>query len=175
MLTILLTAACTYALFLLVHWIPFRLSIVENRTQTMTRTFLLCLPSAFLWFKLLDGKISAEIDGSPIAGAFFSTVFFTLLWCGYVQFVFAFDTSPSLRVLVEFFDREGEMSRTEITNLMAFPLTFRRRFLRALNNGAIQDHGNDTSEKTFSNKRTGERLATVGRWAKGFFRLGPGG
>lgn len=175
MITILLTAVCTYTLFFALHWIPFKIWAIRQRTRTMTLMLILCLPSAFLFFDFFQDAIPIEINHAPLSGTAFAVALFTLLWCGYVQFVFSFDTSPSLRVLVEFLRHPNGMSRKEITDLMTFPATFRRRFLRASTNDAVVIHRADGTEERYSNTPTGTRFAKFGTWAKEFFRLGAGG
>ena len=175
MITILLTAICTYSLFFVLHWIPFKICAINQRTRTLSLTLIVCLPAVFLFFDLFHSVIPREFDGAAWAGAVFAVALFALLWCGYVQFVFSFDTSPSLRVLVEFLRHPDGMSRKEITELMTFPATFRRRFLRATTNYAVVIHRAAGTEDRYSNTPTGSRFAKFGTWAKSFFRLGAGG
>jgi hypothetical protein len=142
----------------------------------MTFTLIFCLPLAYFAYQYFSSIIPAELDYGPLAGALFYGVTFTLLWCGYVQFVFSFDTSPSLRVLVVLLDHPEGMTEKEVVERIKFRETFRRRFERAVFGGAIlADREGDHASVTYRLAAPSVRLAQVGKAAKKLFRLGPGG
>ena len=171
MLSAILAACATYALFLCVHWIPFRTCQVKRRTRLMTLILILCLPSVVPFYFLFSRAIPPSIDFGRTAGAIFYAVIFILLWCGYVQFVFSFDTSPSLKVLVKLLD--GDLTEAEIKRQMNFPDTFKRRFFRAVEGGAIVEDPERSGRYCVHTR--GILVARVGRAAKALFQLGAGG
>ena len=174
-LAVILTPIIVYTIFLAVHWIPFRLTQVNARTKALTLTLLCCFPlmiPAYQFFKV-QWALSPEL--TLIFAKILVLICFTLLWCGYVQFVFAFDTSPSLRFLIEILNSPRKaLSSADLHKRFNFSDVYHRRFQRAVKGGAlIEEISGD--KRQYRNGKTAKRLAIFGRTAKDFMNLGDGG
>lgn len=162
-----------FLVFLVAHVCVFRLREVQARTKTMALILAassLLLPWLIPFWRERLGPTADAAFGFPI----FVVGIFTLIWFGYLQFYSAFDTSPSLRFLIEVLGGGGALTAAELKARYDFDDVFRRRVERAVVTGYLLKEARQ-DRHYYSNSPRAQRIGAWSSLIKDFLRLGKGG
>lgn len=177
MLKLILTPIAFYTLFFFLQFLPFRLFEVKNRTRVISLVLLVCSPAIYPLYHFFVGTDAIIGNFDWFFLLVFVALLFTLLWCGYVQFVFSFDTSPSLRFLIEIMESEdaGELvDENGLARKFSFDEVFQRRMNRMVEGGALR-RWIQADQTLVSNSPFANVLGRMGDFLKRFMKLGDGG
>ncbi|MBS1982630.1 MAG: hypothetical protein JST16_00545 [Bdellovibrionales bacterium] len=172
MAAVVLSALCAFTVYVLLHVFWFHFFDVHARAKVMT--LIMFFSGCFLpaWIHFWKGHApdwSHAIWVAPLSAG----LFFTLIWFGYLLFYSAFDTSPSLRFLVEMLSK-GSVTPDELKVDYDFEDVFRRRVERAVATGYLVK-SEQNGQVVYANTVRAQRIGSVSSYIKDFLRLGKGG
>jgi hypothetical protein len=163
-----------FVVYLAFNCVLFGFLRAEANTAILTRLMILCTPLLYPAYRLSQ-HLFAGWTGQALPLALFTFLLFTLLWCGYFESFSAFDTSPSLRYLIELLEAEGRpLTPKELKARFDFDDVYRRRVERMASGGGLIVEGSGDKAR-YRNSPKGTFLGVVVGHLKSFMNLGKGG